>query len=133
MTGARRAARLIHAALCAAVVLMTGLAIALRRAGAFPPTALPAWTGYLAPAIGTVLAAAALLLRDRLPPRGTGDPEAWWRAALPAAVPGWALADGAGMLGAVFHLVTGDAAALAASGVGLLALAIARPGALEAR
>ena len=84
-----------------------------------------------------IAAAAALVfvtVRRRLPERPSGQSEDdWWRANLPAALTLWATAEGAALVGAVFHLVTGSPTALAATALGLALLAFSTPTGLANR
>jgi hypothetical protein len=129
-----RTALFIYLSMIVAVALALVMSVALQAARVFPP-------GVSGPAFDlmplAVAAAAALVfiaVRRRLPDRRSGQSEDdWWRANLPAALALWATAEGAALVGAVFHLVTGSPTALAATALGLALLAFSTPTGLANR
>ena len=85
-------------------------------------------------AVGVLLLSvmAMRIVRGSMDPVGhREDRDAWWRANFPRAIVVWALAEGSALAGAVFWVVTGDFAILAAvTGVSLALMVWNRPGVL---
>ena len=113
-----RSIRIVHAALIAGVVLFLVVALVVRR-GVEPPAGPPLHL-FLFAAAGPVLLL-ALVMRSRIPVRSAAQPlDAWWREHYAQAIVVWSLIEGASFLGIVAFWLTGRAAPLAATGVGLL-------------
>lgn len=129
-----RTALFIYLSMIGAVALALVMSVALQAAEVFPGVI----SGAVYEAMPLAIAAGATLVfmtvRRRLPERrATESEEEWWRANLPAALTLWATAEGAALVGAVFHLVTGSPTALAATALGLALLAFSTPTTLANR
>jgi hypothetical protein len=129
-----RTALFIYLSMIGAVALALVMSVALQAAEVFPGVI----SGAVYEAMPLAIAAGATLVfitvRRRLPERrSTQGEEEWWRANLPAALTLWATAEGAALVGAVFHLVTGSPTALAATALGLALLAFSTPSSLAGR
>lgn len=116
----RTQARLVHAAVAAATVVVLAVFAILRRtapAGVVIPgeSSLPMRAIVLTLAAGGTIG--LRLVRAALPPVPSGtDPNAWWRVNLGRAIALWALPDGIGVAGAVLYYLSGDALLLALAG-----------------
>lgn len=122
--------RAIHGALVVSVLLVVGVLFLLSRIAprAVVDFGVPVRTVGFAAGLGLVLA--FLVLRGRVRPPESDDAVAIRRNAV-AVVVLWAVLEGVATLGAVFWYLTGEAVLLATpTGVGLVLLLAARPGAL---
>jgi hypothetical protein len=129
-----RTALFIYLSMIVAVALALLMSVALRTAGVFPPGVSGLALDVMPLAIAAAAALVFVTVRRRLPERPSGQSEDdWWRANLPAALTLWATAEGAALVGAVFHLVTGSPTALAATALGLALLAFSTPTGLANR
>jgi hypothetical protein len=129
-----RTALFIYLSMIGAVALALLMSVALRAAQVFPPGVSGPVFDVMPLAIATAAALVFITVRRRLPERRSGQSEDdWWRANLPAALTLWATAEGAALVGAVFHLVTGSPTALAATALGLALLAFSTPTGLANR
>ena len=128
-----RSARIVHKLMVIAVVMMVLLIAALRPAFGFESVG-QLTTVFRVAAAGVLLLSviAMRVVRGSMDPVGhREDRDAWWRANFPRAIVVWALAEGSALAGAVFWVVTGDFAILAAvTGVSLALMAWNRPGVL---
>lgn len=129
-----RTALFIYLSMIGAVAVALVMSVALQAARVFPEGV----SGPVYDAMPLAIAAGATLVfvtvRRRLPERRTAESEEeWWRANLPAALTLWATAEGAALVGAVFHLVTGSPTALAGTALGLALLAFSTPTSLANR
>lgn len=127
-----RAARMVYLALLISSPLVFALMAWLRpQVGPAPP---PAVITYSLGGAAALLATAAVMLRILFRPEPANSPEAWWEqpANRTRALGLWLLAEGAGILAAVTHFLTGDVPiALLALVVSVAALALSSPGRLE--
>jgi hypothetical protein len=129
-----RTALFIYLSMIGAVALALLMSVALRAAKVFPPGVSGPVFDVMPLAIATAAALVFITVRRRLPERRSGQGEDdWWRANLPGALTLWATAEGAALVGAVFHLVTGSPTALAATALGLALLAFSTPTGLANR
>ncbi|HEU5170929.1 MAG TPA: hypothetical protein VFU46_10340 [Gemmatimonadales bacterium] len=123
-------ARIVHRALCAAVVTFGVVAFGLRAAGAAPAIAVPA----LRPALLGAAAAALLAgfwFRGRVPPLPTGASEdVWWTANLGRAIPVWALLESSATIALVLHFLAADPLGLLAAAAAFALLLVNGPGRL---
>ena len=128
-----RSARIVHTLLVFCVALMVLVIAGLRPAFGFESMGQLTIVFRVA-AVGVLLLSmiAMRVVRGSMNPVGRGDDrDAWWRANFPRAIVVWALAEGSALAGAVFWVVTGDFAILAAvTGVSLALLVWNRPGVL---
>jgi hypothetical protein len=128
------AARILHAALIVAVVVLLVALALVRESAALDALAVPLTALRIAAfalLLGTLVG--QRLLRAGLPPPRRGaDAAAWWQAHGPRVLAIWALSDGLATAGAVFWFLTGDVVVLAiGAGVGLFLLVTARPAGFE--
>jgi len=129
-----RTALFIYLSMIAAVALALVMSVALPAEEVFPPGMSGPVVDVMPLAVATAAALVFITVRRRLPERRSGQSEDdWWRANLPAALTLWATAEGAALVGAVFHLVTGSPTALAATALGLALLAFSTPAGLANR
>jgi hypothetical protein len=129
-----RTALFIYLSMIVAVALALVMSVALQAVEVFPQAPSQPVFDVMPLALATAAALVFLAVRRRLPERRSGESEDdWWRANLPAALTLWATAEGAALVGAVFHLVTGSSTALAATALGLALLAFSTPTALANR
>ena len=128
-----RSARVVHKLMVFAVALMVLVIAGLRPAFGFESMGQLTIV-FRVVAVGVLLLSmiAMRVVRGSMNPVGRGDDrDAWWRANFPRAIVVWALAEGSALAGAVFWVVTGDFAILAAvTGVSLALLVWNRPGVL---
>ncbi len=128
-----RSARVVHKLMVFAVALMVLVIAGLRPALGFESMGQLTIVFRVA-AVGVLLLSvmAMRIVRGSMDPVGhREDRDAWWRANFPRAIVVWALAEGSALAGAVFWVVTGDFAILAAvTGVSLALLVWNRPGVL---
>ena len=128
-----RSARIVHKLMVIAVVMMVLVIAALRPAFGFESMGQLTIV-FRVVAVGVLLLSviAMRIVRGSMDPVGhREDRDAWWRANFPRAIVVWALAEGSALAGAVFWVVTGDFAILAAvTGVSLALMAWNRPGVL---
>ena len=113
----------------AVVVMVVGLAVL--RSYIELPTSPELVTVLRIATVGVILVTVLVLRLVRsgieAPPRGD-DRAAWWQVALPRALAVWALAEGMGIVGAVFFLLSGDMAVLSVLvAVSLALLVLNRP------
>lgn len=119
--------RLLHGALLAGLVMVSGLFVFLVTTTGGPLLGQGAPVGLvLAGAGAVVLAVALLVMRRRVQPReGSRTVDEYWAddAIKTSAIAFWATVDCATILGALGFLMSGDlvAAAVAAIGIGVLA------------
>ena len=105
-----------------------------QAARVFPQGSAGAYSDAMALAIAAGATLVFITVRRRLPMRRASETEEdWWRTNLPAALTLWATAEGAALVGAVFHLVSGSPTALAATALGLALLAFSTPASLAGR
>lgn len=127
-----RAARTVYVALLFSSPLVFAILAWLRpQAG---PAALPAAITYAVGGAAALLATAAVMLRILFRPEPADSPGAWWERSgnRTRALALWLLAEGAGVLAAVTHFLTGDVPiALLALVVSVAALVLSSPGRLE--
>lgn len=98
------------------------------------PAPLPAAITYALGGAAALLATAAVMLRILFRPESANSPEAWWErpANRTRALAVWLLAEGAGVLSAVTHFLTGDVPiAVLSLVVSVAALLVSSPGRLE--
>lgn len=128
-----RSARVVHKLMVFAVALMVLVIAGLRPALGFESMGQLTIVFRVA-AVGVLLLSvmAMRIVRGSMDPVGhREDRDAWWRANFPRAIVVWALAEGSALAGAVFWVVTGDFAILAAvTGVSLALMVWNRPGVL---
>lgn len=129
-----RTALFIYLSMVVAVALALVMSVALQAARVFPPVVPRPVFDVMPLAVAAAAALVFITVRRRLPERRSGQSEDdWWRANLPVALTLWATAEGAALVGAVFHLVTGSPTALAATALGLALLAFSTPTGLANR
>jgi hypothetical protein len=129
-----RTAFFIYLSMIGAVAVALVMSVSLQAVRVFPQGV----SGPVYDALPLAVAAGATLVfvtvRRRLPTRRASESEEdWWRVNLPAALTLWATAEGAALVGAVFHLVTGSPTALAGTALGLALLAFSTPTSLVNR
>ena len=126
---------LLWAALLSGVAITTGLCVFLhpRYVGLrHPPNAIALLT-WLTVFTGLGASAVPPLLR-RIAPRGSGeDVGQWWARMLARALVLWAVGDGVGLFAAVVYLMTGHAAAFAATAVSVAIFVLTNPARLQGR
>ena len=133
MPAAPATAPLLHRSLGIGLVMMAGVMSVLRYRGlapTLPPESITS-IAYTLSALCVVLVAVALLvIKPRVPDRRPQQSiEEYW------STPGvgakaflvWFLMDGAGMIGAVGYLLTGETVAFAAMGVAIVAFWLCGP------
>lgn len=131
---AARTALTIYLSMIGAVAIALVMSVSLRAAHVFPPGGDSPVFGSLPLAVAAGAVLVFVTLRRRLPERRSGQSEDdWWRANLGVALTLWASAEGAALVGAVLHLVTGNPTALAATALGLALLAFSTPSSLANR
>ncbi len=124
-------ARLVHGAMIAGVVAVTGALVLLRPSGFIDP-ATARLVLYVAFGFAAVACTVALLISARLAAAPAGDPEFWWATHLPRALVAWALLDAAALFAAVAHFLTSSAFPFVITGVALVLFLLASPGRLRA-
>lgn len=128
------AARVIHTAVMAGVVIAFGVFLFLRTQLSLNVLAgsarLLKLIGYVALGVGVL---GSGMLRARIATRRRGeDLGGWWVANLSRAVPVWALAEAGGLAAMVLGWVSGDPTLLALGAAGALAmLFVSRPSRLQ--
>jgi hypothetical protein len=129
----RRIAMLLHMAMVGAVIVMV-VALAVLRSTLELPTIPELVAALRIATVGVILVTVLVLrlVRSRIePPPRSGERDAWWQASLPRALAVWALAEGMGIVGAVFFLLSGDMVVLAVlAAVSLALLVLNRPSVL---
>ena len=129
-----RTALFIYLSMLGAVAVALVMSVSLQAARVFPQGSAGAYSDAMALAIAAGATLVFITVRRRLPMRRASETEeAWWRINLPAAITLWATAEGAALVGAVFHLVSGSPTALAATALGLALLAFSTPASLAGR
>jgi hypothetical protein len=129
-----RTALFIYLSMIVAVALALVTSVALQAARVFPSGASSPVFDVMPLAVAAAAVVVFITVRRRLPERRPGQSEDdWWRTNLPVALTLWATAEGAALVGAVFHLVTGSPTALAATALGLALLAFSTPTTLANR
>jgi hypothetical protein len=130
-----RTVRALHGALVAGMILAGGTFVFLIRVrhgkGLLPA---PSSLGLVLAGLGlSVVAAALLILRGRIPERASGeDPPAFWSAQnVGAAIALWAGIEAGGLLGMVGYLLTGGTLPAAAGAVGIAVMVFMGPARLE--
>ncbi len=124
-------ARILHITLVSGAVLASGVLLAVRATGQAglapaPPALLPA---LVVVALATVTV--ALVLKARIPARGSGtSDDVWWAANLRRAIPVWALLESAALAGAVFYFIGVGQSGLIVAAAALALLVANGPGRL---
>lgn len=125
----------VHAALVIGVAVTTGVLVVLRArvAGTLRADHPLVLLGVAFAVAGLAVVLVPILLRRIEPRPPEMDEGEWWARTLPKAIAVWAAGDVAGLTGAAFYLVTGQAAALLVTAVGLAILIFTSPGRLRER
>lgn len=127
-------ARILHGVLAGGVVLVGVVLGVARQVTPVPPLqgSIHTMLALAAVAVGVTGAVAIMALRRTVPEPHSGERfEAWWGRGGSHVVILWVLAEGLGVIGAVFWFVTGDPAFYAVMGaVSLVLLVVFRPGAV---
>ena len=120
------AARIVHMALIAGIVVLTVVLAVLPMPAAVQPR-LQVLLVYLAFGFGAVGCAASLLLASRLPREELRAAEAWWDAHFGEVMIIWVLLDGPAVFGAVAHFLSGSPLPLVVTAVALLLFVLQAP------
>ena len=129
-----RTALFIYLSMISAVAVALVMSVSLQSARVLLPGRGGAYSDAMALAIAAGATLVFITIRRRLPARRASETEEeWWRANLPVVLTLWATAEGAALVGAVFHLVSGSPTALASTALGLALLAFSTPASLTAR
>ena len=129
-----RTALFIYLSMIGAVAVALVMSVSLQSARVVPRGSAGSYSDAMALAIAAGAMLVFITVRRRLPERRASETEEeWWQANLPTALTLWATAEGAALVGAVFHLVSGSPTALAATALGLALLAFSTPASLVDR